>query len=90
MNRPRVLATSLLTLAVTATTAAELPVVRVSTDDTVIRQSCVIEIPPGLSGRVMVSVRWSRGSLVVRSGHRSEMIDLDAKRADGAQPAAAP
>ena len=48
MNRPRVLATSLLTLAVTATTAAELPVVRVSTDDTVIRQSCVIEIPPGL------------------------------------------
>jgi hypothetical protein len=57
---------------------------------TLLPASRSIEIPAGLSGRVMVSVQWSRGSIVVLSGHRDEMIDLDEKRARALPPAAAP
>lgn len=39
-----------------------------------------VEIPPGLSGRVSVSVQWQRGGFVKVGAHKLSMIDLDAER----------
>lgn len=41
----------------------------------------IVELRPGLSGDVMISVTWQSGSIACWKGHSTRRVDLDAERA---------